>query len=164
MKNILVTGGIGYIGSHTTVALLEKGYKVIIVDNLCNSNIKIKDRIEIISNKKIKFYKTDLLDYKEILNIFECEKIDCVIHFAALKAVGESVKKPLEYYENNIIGTLNLLNAMKKCNVKNIIFSSSATVYGDSKLMPVYEELELLPATNPYGRTKGMIEEILKDV
>lgn len=164
MKNILVTGGIGYIGSHTTVALLEKGYKVIIVDNLCNSNIKIKDKIEIISNKKIKFYKTDLLDYKEVLNIFECEKIDCVIHFAALKAVGESVEKPLEYYENNIIGTLNLLNAMKKYNVKDIIFSSSATVYGDSKVMPVYEELELLPATNPYGRTKGMIEEILKDL
>ncbi|MGG7078758.1 UDP-glucose 4-epimerase GalE [Clostridium sardiniense] len=164
MKNILVTGGMGYIGSHTTLALLEKGYEVIIVDNLCNSNIRIKEKIELISKRKIKFYKTDLLDYEGILNIFECEKIDSIIHFAALKAVGESVKKPLEYYKNNIIGTVNLLDIMKRFDVKNIIFSSSATVYGDSNIMPVHEELPLLPATNPYGRTKGIIEEILKDI
>ncbi|MGL4570208.1 MAG: UDP-glucose 4-epimerase GalE [Clostridium sp.] len=164
MGNILVTGGIGYIGSHTVLSLIKEGNKVVILDNLCNSNIKIKERLEIISGEKLKFYEVDLLDYNGVKEVFNNEEIESVIHFAALKAVGESVKKPLEYYNNNLVGTINLLRVMIESNVKNIIFSSSATVYGDSKVMPVYEELPLLPATNPYGRTKVMIEEILRDL
>ncbi len=164
MNNILVTGGIGYIGSHTVLSLIKEGNNVIILDNLCNSNIKIKERLELLSGRILKFYNVDLLDYDEVENIFNIEDIDCVMHFAALKSVGESVEKPLEYYNNNLVGTINLLRAMIKSNVKNIIFSSSATVYGESKVMPVHEELPLLPATNPYGRTKVMIEDILKDV
>lgn len=162
--NILITGGIGYIGSHTIVELLKKNNNIIVIDNLINSNIKIKNNIEKISNNKIKFYEVDLIDYKEVNKIFDEEKIDAVIHFAALKSVGESVEKPLEYYNNNIIGTLNLLTIMKEHNVKKIIFSSSATVYGESKVMPVNEDMPLLPATNPYGRTKSMIEDILRDL
>ncbi|MEG2110529.1 UDP-glucose 4-epimerase GalE [Clostridium sp.] len=164
MGNILVTGGIGYIGSHTVLSLIKEGNKVVILDNLCNSNIKIKEKLEIISGEKLKFYEVDLLDYNSVKEVFNKEEIESVIHFAALKAVGESVKKPLEYYNNNLVGTINLLRAMIESNVKNIIFSSSATVYGDSKVMPVHEELPLLPATNPYGRTKVMIEDILRDV
>ncbi|MGV3073739.1 UDP-glucose 4-epimerase GalE [Clostridium baratii] len=162
--NILITGGIGYIGSHTIIELLRKGDGIVVLDNLINSNIQIKNNIEKISNNKIKFYKIDLTNYKEVEEIFNKEKIDAVIHFAALKAVGESVEKPLEYYNNNIIGTLNLLTIMKEHNVKKIIFSSSATVYGESKVMPVNEDMPLLPATNPYGRTKTMIEDILRDL
>lgn len=162
--NILITGGIGYIGSHTVIELLEKDNKIVVIDNLINSNLGIKNNIEKISNNKIKFYKIDLTIYKEVEEIFNKEKIDAVIHFAALKAVGESVEKPLEYYNNNIIGTLNLLTIMKEHNVKKIIFSSSATVYGESKVMPVNEDMPLLPATNPYGRTKTMIEDILRDL
>ncbi|MEG1003871.1 MAG: UDP-glucose 4-epimerase GalE [Clostridium sp.] len=164
MGNILVTGGIGYIGSHTVLSLIKEGNKVVILDNLCNSNIKIKEKLEIISGEKLKFYEVDLLNYNSVKEVFNKEEIESVIHFAALKAVGESVKKPLEYYNNNLVGTINLLRVMIESNVKNIIFSSSATVYGDSKVMPVHEELPLLPATNPYGRTKVMIEDILRDV
>ncbi|MGG7161197.1 UDP-glucose 4-epimerase GalE [Clostridium baratii] len=162
--NILITGGIGYIGSHTIIELLKQNYSIIVMDNLINSNIKIKNNIEKISNNKIKFYKIDLTNYNEVEEVFNNEKIDAVIHFAALKAVGESVEKPLEYYNNNIIGTLNLLTIMKEHNIKKIIFSSSATVYGESKVMPVNEEMPLLPATNPYGRIKTMIEDILRDL
>ena len=162
--NILITGGIGYIGSHTIIELLKQNNNIIVIDNLINSNIKIKNNIEKISNNKIRFYKIDLTNYKEVEEIFNKEKIDSVIHFAALKSVGESVEKPLEYYNNNIIGTLNLLTIMKEYNVKKIIFSSSATVYGESNVMPVNEDMPLLPATNPYGRTKSMIEDILKDL
>ncbi|WP_288479623.1 UDP-glucose 4-epimerase GalE [uncultured Clostridium sp.] len=164
MRNILVTGGIGYIGSHTTIELLEKDYNVVILDNLSNSNIRIKDRIEILSGKKIKFYEGDILDNSILNKIFEEENIDTVIHFAAYKSVGDSVKMPLEYYNNNINGTVNLLRAMKRYEVKNIIFSSSATVYGEAKVMPVSEKTPLMTPTNPYGKTKSMMEEILTDV
>ncbi|MGL4876259.1 MAG: UDP-glucose 4-epimerase GalE, partial [Clostridium sp.] len=164
MKNILVTGGMGYIGSHTNVELLEKGYNVIILDNLCNSDERIKKRVEEITGIEPKFYYGDILDSNILEEIFENEDIHSVIHFAALKAVGESVQKPLEYYKNNISGTLNLLNVMKRFNVKNIIFSSSATVYGEAKEMPISEKSERLPATNPYGKTKSMMEDILMDV
>lgn len=163
--SILVTGGIGYIGSHTIIELLkDKNNSIIVIDNLSNSRIEIKTLIEKLSNRKIRFYKKDLRNINDIENIFKSEKIDSVIHFAALKAVGESVEKPLEYYNNNIIGTLNLLTIMKKYNVKKIIFSSSATVYGDSKIMPVNEDMPLLPSTNPYGRTKTITEDILRDI
>ncbi|MBM7833069.1 UDP-glucose 4-epimerase GalE [Clostridium sardiniense] len=163
--NILVTGGIGYIGSHTIIELLkDSNNQIIVIDNLINSRIEIKDIIEEISMRNIKFYNIDLTDFNGINEVFNNEDIDSVIHFAALKAVGESVEKPLEYYNNNIIGTLNLLIAMKKHNVKKFIFSSSATVYGDSDIMPVYEELPIMTATNPYGRTKTMIEDILRDI
>ncbi|WP_217077939.1 UDP-glucose 4-epimerase GalE [Clostridium baratii] len=163
--NILITGGIGYIGSHTIIELLKNNNNnIIVIDNLVNSRIEIKNVIEKISKRKIKFYNSDLTNFNSVEEIFNKEKIDSVIHFAALKSVGESVKKPLEYYNNNITGTLNLLTIMKKYNVKKIIFSSSATVYGDSDIMPVYEELPVMSATNPYGRTKTMIEDILRDI
>ncbi|GAA0070274.1 UDP-glucose 4-epimerase GalE [Clostridium sardiniense] len=163
--NILVTGGIGYIGSHTIIELLKKeNNNVIVVDNLVNSRIEVKGLIEKISNRNIKFYNIDLTDFDSLNGVFNTENIDLVIHFAALKAVGESVEKPLEYYNNNIIGTLNLLTVMKDNNVKKFIFSSSATVYGDSNTMPVHEELPIMSATNPYGRTKTMIEDILRDI
>ncbi|WP_338631225.1 UDP-glucose 4-epimerase GalE [Clostridium baratii] len=163
--NILITGGIGYIGSHTIIELLKKeDVNVIVVDNLVNSRIEVKGIIESISNRAIKFYNIDLTDFNGINEIFNKENIDLVIHFAALKSVGESVEKPLEYYNNNIIGTLNLLTVMKNYNVKKFIFSSSATVYGDSDIIPVHEELPIMSATNPYGRTKTMIEDILRDI
>lgn len=163
--NVLVTGGIGYIGSHTIIELLkDRNNNIIVVDNLVNSRKEVKNIIEKISDRKIKFYNIDLTDINAINDIFNKEKINSVIHFAALKAVGESVEKPLEYYNNNIIGTLNLLTIMKKHSVKKIIFSSSATVYGDSKIIPVHEELPVVSATNPYGRTKTMIEDILRDI
>ncbi|MGL5649154.1 MAG: UDP-glucose 4-epimerase GalE [Clostridium sp.] len=164
MKNILVTGGMGYIGSHTTVELLEKGFNVIILDNLCNSDKRISLKIKEITGIMPKFYEGDILDKALLEEVFEKEDIHSVIHFAALKAVGESVEKPLEYYNNNINGTLNLLTVMRKFNVKNIIFSSSATVYGEAKEMPIKESTERLPATNPYGKTKSMMEDILMDV
>ncbi|MCR5421132.1 MAG: UDP-glucose 4-epimerase GalE [Lachnospiraceae bacterium] len=161
---ILVTGGAGYIGSHTCVELLGVGYEVVIVDNLYNSNKKAVNRIEEITGKEVTFYENDIRDAKAMMDIFGKEKPDCVIHFAGLKAVGESVKKPLEYYENNINGTLVMLDAMRKCGCKNIIFSSSATVYGDPAFVPITEECPKGKITNPYGRTKSMLEEILTDL
>ncbi len=161
---ILVTGGAGYIGSHTCVELLGEGYEVVIVDNLDNSNKKAVDRIEEITGKKTVFYENDIRDAEAMNRIFADEKPDCVIHFAGLKAVGESVQKPLEYYENNINGTLVMLDAMRKNGCKNIIFSSSATVYGDPAFIPITEDCPKGKITNPYGRTKSMLEEILTDL
>lgn len=160
---ILVTGGAGYIGSHTCVELLEAGYDVVVVDNLYNSSEKSMERIKEITGKDLTFYKEDILDSEALDKIFSHEKIDCVIHFAGLKAVGESVAKPLEYYKNNITGTLILCEIMRKHNVKNIIFSSSATVYGDPAFIPITEECPKGTPTNPYGWTKSMIEQILTD-
>lgn len=161
---ILVTGGAGYIGSHTCVELLNEGYEVVVVDNLYNASIKAVDRIREITGKDIKFYETDIRDYNALFNIFSEEKIDTVIHFAGLKAVGESVSKPLEYYENNISGTLNLCKAMRENGCKNIIFSSSATVYGNPEFVPITELCPKGECTNPYGWTKHMLEQILTDL
>ena len=159
---ILLTGGLGYIGSHTAVELLNKGYEIVVVDDLSNSKIDVKNKIQTITNKKFKFIKTDLKNYKKTENIFKRNNISAVIHFAGYKAVGESVLKPVMYYENNIMSTLNLLKCMKKYGVKNLVFSSSATVYGVNQEMPLKEDFPT-GATNPYGRTKLFIEEILKD-
>lgn len=161
---ILVTGGAGFIGSHTVCELLNAGHNVIIVDNLVNSKIETIDYIKEITHKDVKFYKEDILNKDALNKIFDENKIDEVIHFAALKAVGESVEKPIEYYENNIIGTLNLVDVMRKHNVKKIVFSSSATVYGNPKRVPTKETDETGNATNPYGETKVMIERILNDI
>ena len=161
---ILVTGGTGYIGSHTCVELLEHGYDVIVIDNLSNSKIEVVDRIEKITNKKIKFYEGDVQNIELLNEIFNENKIDAVIHFAGYKAVGESVSKPLMYYHNNIDSTLTLLEVMNNHNVKNIVFSSSATVYGTPKSLPIKEDFEVKHATNPYGETKIIIESILKDL
>ncbi len=164
MENILVTGGAGYIGSHTVVELIKNGYNPIVVDDLSNSKEEVINRIEKITGIRPKFYKVSLLDEENFEQIFIKEKIDGVIHFAGFKAVGESVKKPLMYYSNNINSTLILLKMMEKYGVKNIVFSSSATVYGNPKVVPIKEDAEVGGVTNPYGRTKFMIEEILKDV
>lgn len=164
MENILVTGGAGYIGSHTVVELIKNGYNPIVVDDLSNSKEEVINRIEKITGIRPKFYKVSLLDEENFEQIFIKEKIDGVIHFAGFKAVGESVKKPLMYYSNNINSTLILLKMMEKYGVKNIVFSSSATVYGNPKIVPIKEDAEVGGVTNPYGRTKFMIEEILKDV
>ena len=161
---ILVTGGAGYIGSHTCVNLLENNYEVVIVDNLYNSNKKRVDRITQITGKKPAFYNVDLLDKEALDSVFEKEKIDAVIHFAGLKAVGESVEKPIEYYHNNLTGTLHLVDCMRNHDVKNIIFSSSATVYGDPAFIPITEECPKGSPTNPYGWTKWMLEQILTDL
>lgn len=161
---ILVTGGAGYIGSHTCVELLEAGYDVVVVDNLYNSSEKSIERIKKITGKDLTFYKADILDKAALENVFSKENIDCVIHFAGLKAVGESVAKPLEYYQNNIAGTLTLCEVMRNHNVKNIIFSSSATVYGDPAFIPITEECPKGVCTNPYGWTKHMLEQILTDL
>ena len=161
---ILVTGGAGYIGSHTCVELLNAGYEVVVLDNLYNSSKKAIDRIEEITGKKVTFYENDMLDADALEKLFTNEKIDCVIHFAGLKAVGESVAKPLEYYKNNIGGTLTLVEAMRKHGCKNIIFSSSATVYGDPAFVPITEECPKGTPTNPYGWTKSMLEQILSDL
>lgn len=161
---ILVTGGCGYIGSHTCVELLEQGHDVIIIDNLCNSKKDVIDKIEKITNKNVKFYEGNVQDYNLINDIFEHENIDAVIHFAGLKAVGESVHKPLEYYENNLDSTLVLLKTMRKYNVKKLIFSSSATVYGMDNKVPLKEEYKTGGTTNPYGTSKLFIEQILKDL
>ena len=161
---ILVTGGAGYIGSHTCVELLNEGYEVVIVDNLYNSNQKAVDRIEQITQKKVTFYQNDILDREALDQIFTKENVDAVIHFAGLKAVGESVRKPIEYYTNNIQGTLILADVMRKHNVKNIIFSSSATVYGNPAMIPITEECPKGVCTNPYGWTKWMLEQILTDI
>lgn len=161
---ILVTGGAGYIGSHTVVALQNAGYDVVVMDNLSNASEVSLQRVEKITGKPVNFYKADILDREATEEIFAKESIDSVIHFAGLKAVGESVKKPWEYYNNNITGTLVLLDVMKKHNVKNIIFSSSATVYGEPKEVPVTEATPKGECTNPYGWTKSMLEQILSDV
>lgn len=164
-EKILVTGGTGYIGSHTVVELLDAGYEVEILDNLVNSKITVLDRIEELAGKRPKFHEVDLLDAEAVEKVVENGHFTSVIHFAGLKAVGESVEKPLEYYENNLIGTLNLLKSMKKHGVKKIIFSSSATVYGDQGVGVLDESMQTgLGITNPYGQTKFMIEQILKDV
>lgn len=159
---ILVTGGAGFIGSHTCVELLNEGYEVVVVDNLCNSCQESLNRVKKLTGRELKFYKTDLLDREGLEEIFATEKIDAVIHFAGLKAVGESVQKPLEYYHNNVTGTLILCDVMRNHGVKNIVFSSSATVYGMPKTVPICEDFPL-SVTNPYGRTKLMIEEIMQD-
>lgn len=161
--NILVTGGAGYIGSHTSVELLNAGYDIVIMDNFSNSKPAALERIKTITGKDFKFYETDLLDQKGMDKIFDENKIDAVVHFAGLKAVGESVAKPLEYYHNNITGTLILCESMKKHGVKKIVFSSSATVYGDPATVPITEDFPL-STTNPYGSTKLMIENILRDL
>lgn len=161
---VLVTGGVGYIGSHTCVELLNEGHEVIVFDNLYNSNLKVLNRIEKITNKKVKFYKADMLNEKELEKIFEENKIDAVIHFAGYKAVGESVQKPIMYYNNNITGTLTLIKVMKKYGVKNIIFSSSATVYGDLEVLPYKEDMPTGKAKNPYGNTKIIQEQIFNDL
>lgn len=160
---ILVTGGAGYIGSHTCVELINNGHDVIVVDNLANSSAKAIERVEQITGTKVPFYQDDLLDADEISKIFDEHQIDCVIHFAGLKAVGESVKKPLQYYTNNIQGTLNLLRAMNAHSVKNIVFSSSATVYGSPAEIPITENCPKGICTNPYGWTKWMLEQIMTD-
>lgn len=160
--NVLLTGGLGYIGSHTAVQLLDAGYNVIVVDDLSNSEREVKQKIEQITGKEIKFYEYDLKNIEDLRLVFNENKIDSVIHFAGLKAVGESVEKPLEYYENNLLSTINLLKVMKEKNVVNLVFSSSATVYGRAEKMPIEEDFPT-SATNPYGRTKLFIEEILKD-
>ncbi len=161
---ILVTGGVGYIGSHTCIELINAGYDVVVVDNLYNSCEEALKRVEKIVNKPVKFYEADIRDAEAMKNIFAQEKIDAVIHFAGLKAVGESVRKPLEYYDNNINGTLVLCKAMREAGVKNIIFSSSATVYGDPAFVPITEECPKGQCTNPYGWTKSMLEQILTDL
>jgi len=161
---ILVTGGAGYIGSHTCIELINAGYDVVVVDNLCNSSKESLRRVEKIVGKEIPFYEADIRDAKAIQDIFAQEDISAVIHFAGLKAVGESVEKPLEYYDNNIAGTLVLCDVMKNVGVKNIIFSSSATVYGDPAFIPITEECPKGKITNPYGQTKGMLEQVLTDL
>lgn len=161
--SILVTGGAGYIGSHTVIELLKEGEDVIIVDNFINSRPETLEKIKEISDKDFKFYEVDLLDKPNLEKIFIQNNIEAVIHFAGLKAVGESVEKPIEYYYNNITGTLILLEVMKKYNCKKIVFSSSATVYGNPKTVPIKEDFPL-STTNPYGSTKLMIEQILQDV
>ena len=161
--SILVTGGAGFIGSHTVVELLENNEDVIVVDNLSNSKKEALNRVEEITGKSLTFYKTDLLNKEELIEVFSNHEIDSVIHFAGFKAVGESVEKPLSYYQNNITGTIYLCEVMKKHNVTDIVFSSSATVYGDPETVPIQEDFPLT-ATNPYGRTKLFIEKILRDL
>ena len=161
---ILVTGGAGYIGSHTVVELQNAGYDVVVLDNLNNASEKALDRVSKITGKPVKFYKADILDRDALNDIFDKETIESCIHFAGLKAVGESVVKPWEYYENNIAGTLTLVDVMRKHNVKNIIFSSSATVYGDPAQIPITEECPKGQCTNPYGWTKSMLEQVLTDI
>ncbi|CEI73358.1 UDP-glucose 4-epimerase GalE [Romboutsia hominis] len=160
---VLVNGGAGYIGSHTVVELLEENHDVIIVDNFSNSDPIVLDRIKEISGKDFKFYKVDITDIEALEKVFKENNIDSVIHFAAYKAVGESVAKPLEYYSNNLINTLNVLNLMRKYNVKDFVFSSSATVYGDPESCPIFEDFPL-STTNPYGATKLMIEDMIRDI
>lgn len=161
---ILVTGGAGYIGSHTVVELQTAGYDVVVVDNLVNSSEKVLERVKAITGKDVTFYKVDIQDKDGLERVFDNEKIESCIHFAGLKAVGESVVKPLEYYTNNIAGTLTLLDVMRTHNVKNIVFSSSATVYGNPAFIPITEECPKGQCTNPYGWTKSMLEQILTDL
>ncbi len=161
--SILVTGGAGFIGSHTVVELLESGEDIVIVDNFSNSSPDVLEKIKEITHKDFKFYEVDLLDEENLEKVFRENNIESVIHFAGLKAVGESVEKPIEYYHNNITGTLILLKVMRKYNCQKLVFSSSATVYGDPASLPIKEDFPL-STTNPYGSTKLMIEQILQDV
>ena len=163
MKTLL-TGGAGYIGSHTAVAMLNAGHEVAVVDNYANSSAEAIARVEKITGKKVALYEADVADKERMMEILKAEMPDCIIHFAGLKAVGESVRKPWEYYENNIGGTLVLTDVMRKCGCKNIIFSSSATVYGDPAFIPITEECPKGTCTNPYGWTKWMLEQILSDL
>ena len=163
MDNILVTGGTGFIGSHTVVELLNAGYNVVVLDNLVNSSKESLERIKKITGKSVKLYEDDLLDMEALQNIFEKENISSVIHFAGLKAVGESCQIPLAYFNNNITGTINLVMAMEKYNVKSLVFSSSATVYGKPESVPIREDFPL-SVSNPYGRTKLIIEDMLRDI
>ena len=160
---LLITGGAGYIGSHTCVELLNAGHEVVILDNLCNSSPKVVERIQEITGKPVTFCQVDLLDYAATEAVFRAHQFDGVIHFAGLKAVGESVEKPLEYYHNNLTGTLHLLKLMQKYQVFTLVFSSSATVYGSPATVPITEDFPL-SVTNPYGATKLMTEEILRDL
>lgn len=162
--NILVTGGTGYIGSHTVIELISEGYSVVVVDNLTNSNSESLNRIEMITGQTVPFYKTDIRDRVVLEKIFTSHMFDCCIHLAGLKVLEESVLKPWDYYENNINGTLILLDVMRKYGCKNIIFSSSAMVYGESSILPITEECPKRHCTNPYGKTKSIIEEILLDL
>lgn len=161
---ILVTGGAGFIASHTNIELLNAGYDVIVMDNLCNSSKESVARVEQITGKKVKFYEADMRKVEDLEKIFSENVIDVIIHFAGLKAVGESCVKPFEYYENNISGTLNIISMMRKYNVKKMVFSSSATVYGDPEVIPITEECKVGGVTNPYGQTKLMLEQILTDI
>lgn len=161
---VLVTGGLGFIGSHTVVELLNEGYEVVIIDNLSNASIDVIDKIKKITGKDIKFYEEDVCDIEALEKIFTENQIDAVIHFAGFKAVGESVAKPIMYYENNLISTLHLCEVMQKYNCKKLIFSSSATVYGDPEKLPLTEDCKVGGTTNPYGTSKLMIEQILKDI
>lgn len=160
---ILITGGAGYIGSHTCLQILEAGYDIVVMDNFSNSQVESLNRIQTISGKKIPFIKADVRDKEALRAIFKDYPITAVIHFAGLKAVGESTEKPQLYYDNNVVGSLNLFEVMRESNVKNIVFSSSATVYGDPASVPIQEDFPL-SATNPYGRTKLMVEDILRDL
>lgn len=162
--NILLTGGAGYIGSHTIIELDKAGHSVVVVDNLVNSNQESLRRVSKIIGKEIPFYEVDVRDRDALSKVFDANKFDAVIHFAGLKAVGESVSKPLEYYHNNMTGTFILLDVMRQHGCKNIIFSSSATVYGDPAIIPITEECPKGHCTNPYGQTKSMLEEVLMDV
>ncbi len=162
--NILVTGGMGYIGSHTCVQLLQAGMTPIIVDNLCNASIEVLNRIEAITGVRPAFYEADVRDEARLHQIFTAHEIAAVIHFAGLKAVGESVEKPLEYYDNNVNGSLVLTRAMREAGVKTLIFSSSATVYGEPETVPITEDFPTGATTNPYGRSKYMVEECLRDL
>ena len=161
---ILVTGGAGYIGSHTCVELLNEGFEVVVIDNFSNSKSSSLDAIKKITGKDFKFYEIDYLDKDALNKVFEENKIDAVINFAGFKAVGESVQKPIEYYTNNISGALNLLDVMRKHNVKKFVFSSSATVYGNPEKIPLTEDCKIGGTTNPYGTSKLFIEQILKDI
>jgi len=163
MKKILLTGGLGYIGSHVCIELIEKGYEVIIIDNLCNSSIKVLERIEKITGSQPIFFKDDIRNKYGLLKIFNTYSIESVIHFAGLKSLNDSVDNPIAYYDNNIIGTINLLTIMAQVNCKSIIFSSSATVYGDTQDVPIKEN-SLLSASNPYGQSKLLIENVLQDL
>lgn len=161
---VLVTGGLGYIGSHTVIELIEEGFEPIVIDNLSNSKLEVKDKIEKITGKKLKVYIEDVCNEESLDKIMTENNITDVIHFAGYKAVGESVAKPIMYYENNLLSTISLLKQMKKHHVKNIIFSSSATVYGQPEKLPITEDSKVGGTTNPYGTTKLMIEKILSDV
>jgi len=160
---VLVTGGLGFIGSHTVVDLIEQGYDCVILDNLSKSTIDVLDKIELVVQKKVPFMQVDMLDVQVLRNVFKEYNISAVIHFAGFKSVSESVRKPLLYYQNNLISTINLLDVMKEFNVKKLVFSSSATVYGDLHNPPMKEDFSL-QAPNPYGRTKQILEEILHDI
>ncbi len=162
--NILVTGGAGYIGSHTVVELQNAGHNVVVIDNLSNSKAKSLNRVTEITGKKVDFFEIDIRDFNALDSLLNKYKFDCCIHFAGLKAVGESVQKPLEYYDNNVCGTVTLLRALNKHNCKNIIFSSSACVYGNPEIIPITENCPKGNCTNPYGATKSMIEDIMMDL